>query len=204
MVADARSFAHVPHPYAEGPAESTRRDHAIAEQDVRGEELLLDLARVLNARYPLEASPNRPTLPAGDKVAVSVMRSLHRKGMRRSRKVLERLAQSGGIAFAPCKNSQVAYNVDPRTTRYVRDGIGIAASPYTLMEQDVIMDASGFSTFFNSCWRDSGARPTEHPAWHDMVQGPHRHRPYQQGDTRRRRDNARRPGVPETRRTCDR
>ena len=158
--ADARSFAHVPHPYAEGPAESTRRDHAIAEQDVRGEELLLDLARVLNARYPLEASPNRPTLPAGDKVAVSVMRSLHRKGMRRSRKVLERLAQSGGIAFAPCKNSQVAYNVDPRTTRYVRDGIGIAASPYTLMEQDVIVDASGFSTFFNSCWRDSGARPT--------------------------------------------
>jgi hypothetical protein len=151
----ARRYEHVPYVYRDGPAESTRRDHAIVECDDRSTELLIDLRAVLNERYPVEAFAHRPTLPAGDKVLVSVLRSLHRKSMRRIVPLLKKLVEAGSLVFAPVKTSQVTYNCDSELTRYLATAFAVVASPYTLMEQDVVIDSSGFSTFFVSCWRDS-------------------------------------------------
>lgn len=88
----ARRMPQDPFPYTEGLAESTRRDHALEHQDDRVESLLVDLAALLNARYPRAPYAWRPNLPEGDKVLMIVLRAQHGKSIRKFRSILKRLA----------------------------------------------------------------------------------------------------------------
>src|SRR5450755_2406726 len=59
---NARRFPIEQYEYEEGPAESTRRDHARMIQPTRVEELLLDLGRAINKHYPSQCGRGRRTL----------------------------------------------------------------------------------------------------------------------------------------------
>jgi hypothetical protein len=157
----ARRFPQEPFPYTEGLAESTRRDHALETQDERVEALLVDLAVVLNGRHPRHPDAWRPNLPPGDKVFVSVLRAQHKKSIRKFRPILKRLAAEGKIAFAPCKTTIIAYNKTTALTALLWEGFRIVTDPYRLLERDIIIDATGFSPFYVSNWRDRRAAENE-------------------------------------------
>jgi hypothetical protein len=152
--ADARRMPKVAHIYSEGPAESTRMDHALEIQDDRVQEALADLARKMNRRHP-HRGVGRPPLPVGDRVFVMIYRGHQRKSIRRFRPTLGRLAAAQLIAFAPRKTAIVGYNTSLETTRYLIEAIDILVRPFRLMEDQVIADATGFSPFYVSNWRDS-------------------------------------------------
>lgn len=149
--ADARRFPHVPHVYEEGLAESTRRDRALQKGDAEVERLLVDLAKALNQDHPYFGE-GRPPLPFGDIVLAMTLRAHHRKSMRGCQEILKRLRTEGNIAFAPCKNTLVKYNTDPESTKKLQAAFAYTVSPYSVMERDVIIDSSGWSPFFVSCW----------------------------------------------------
>jgi hypothetical protein len=150
--ADARRSPHIPEKYEHGPAESTRDDHALEEKDPRLEELLVDLAQVMNSRWPLPIKRNRPTLPWGDRVLVRVMRLQHRKSIRSSKPMGERLEREGKVQFYPCRGVQSKYYSQEATLEKLREGFILTAAPYIRKEKYIIIDSSGVSPFYVSCW----------------------------------------------------
>jgi len=155
--AGARSYPQESFPYTEGLAESTRRDHALETQDERVESLLVDLACVVNERHPWTHDAWRPQLPAGDKVLQSVLRDQHRKSLRRFRPILKRLKAEGKIRFAPSRGTVVKYNRSARTRDYLWESFAGVTDPFRIIDQDVIVDTTGFSPFYISNWRDRRA-----------------------------------------------
>lgn len=142
------------------PAESTRRDKSLEIADLRVEQLLADLASTINSRTAEPFGPGRRSLPPGDKVFVTVARAQHRKSMRKVQPILKRLEAEQKIAFAPSKGSLVAYNTSTELTRFLQDAFTLTTAPYRLMERDIIIDSSGISSFFVSCWRLSESGTT--------------------------------------------
>jgi hypothetical protein len=157
----ARRMPQVPFEYKDGLAESTRRDHALEDQDPRVESLLVDLAIRLNREFPELPLAHRHELPAGDKVLISVLRAQHRKSMRKFRPILKRLATEGTIRFAPCKTTIVAYNKQVEMTVLLRAAFNIVTSVFRLLDRDIIIDSTGFSPFYVSNWCDRRADENE-------------------------------------------
>jgi hypothetical protein len=147
MYSGARRFARQPLLFSNGPAESTRRDHALAVEGKRIEELGADLAAVLNARYP-QRGAHRHSLPAGDRVFVFVLRDYHQKSLRAISDILDSVSQAGLIDFAPCKNSMIAYLKDAVMLHYLQEAFAITRVPFQEMEQDVLVDSTGMSPFY--------------------------------------------------------
>lgn len=150
----ARRFPRKPYEYEDGPAESTSNDHALEAMDERIPELVQELAARINRKFP-KSGVGRHGIGFGDRVAQMVLRSLHGKSMRRYRPTLRRLAADGIIGAAPCKSSQSAWSTDEATTEKLEATFAMAARVYRLMEEEVIIDSSGFSPFFVANWRDS-------------------------------------------------
>ncbi len=116
------------------------------------ESLLLDLATVLNARFP-QGGAHRHALPVGDRVLALVLRDYHRKSLRATPALLRPLADSGRIAFCPCKNTLISYLHDDAMRSYLKDAFHLSTAPFQLMEQDVLVDASGISPFYFESYR---------------------------------------------------
>jgi hypothetical protein len=152
MYFGARRYKHVPFIYAEGLSESTRRDHAIANEGERIETQLLDIAAVLNARYP-QSGAHRHPLAAGDRVLALVLRDYHRKSYRKMPSLLRPFAKAGEIAFAPCKTTLIEYMQSEDTLSYLREAYLLTTTPFRLMERDVIVDASGISPYYFESYR---------------------------------------------------
>jgi hypothetical protein len=152
MYANARRFKRAPFLYKEGLAESTRRDHAIANEGQRIEEHLLDAAGLLNARYP-QRGAHRHALAAGDRVLAFVLRDYHRKSYRKLPSLLMPFSAAAEIAFVPSKSTLIKYMQAEETLSYLRDAYLLTTAPFTLMEQDVIVDASGISPFYFESYR---------------------------------------------------
>ncbi len=148
--AGARSYPQEPFSYTEGLAESTRRDRALETQDERVESLLVDLACVVNERHPWTRDAWRPQLPAGDKVLQSVLRDQNRKSLRRFQTILKRLKAEGKIRFAPSRGTVVKYNRSPRTRDYLWESFAGVTEPFRIIDQDLIVDTTGFSPFYIS------------------------------------------------------
>lgn len=151
---NARRMPHKAYPYEDGLAESTRDDHALEEEDERIEALVADAARKLNRRHPATGA-GRHGLPLGDRVALMLLRKQHRKSMRRFAPTMKRLAADGVIAFPVRKTALVAYNTSSDMTELLLETFEIVTEPYALMEDHGVGDASGFSPFYVSNWRDS-------------------------------------------------
>lgn len=154
MYGFARRLPRIWHPYLDGPAESTRHDHALMVEDERVEVLLQDLAGVLNGRHPRKIGVGRPTLPLGDRVFVMVHRAQLERSLRKYHVHGRRLASEGKVAFAPVKTSMVKYLASDATTALLREAHLEVVAPYTLMERDFIVDATGFSPQAISNWCD--------------------------------------------------
>jgi len=152
--AGARRIHKPPFPYKEGLAESTRHDQAIAGQDDRLDELLLDLAGAIDGGK-CNTPPGRPSLSAGEMIAVLVLRQHHKKSMRGTRALLTRRGLARNIRFLPCKNTLISYMASPKTTKILQKAFAITVRPFRLMEQDVVIDSSGFSPWFFECWRET-------------------------------------------------
>jgi len=150
----ARRSPRIWHPYLEGPAESTRHDHALMVEDVRVEALLEDLAGVLNGRHPQKVGVGRPTLPPGDRVFVMAHRAQLERSLRKYHVHGRRLAAEGKIAFAPVKTSMVKYLALTETSDLLDEAHLEVVAPYTLMERDFIIGATGFSPQAVSNWCD--------------------------------------------------
>jgi hypothetical protein len=150
----ARRNEYHPFQYREGFAESTRHDHALEKQDTRVEELLSDLAVVLNKKHPPLPNAWRPELPAGDKVLITVLRAQHKKSIRKFRPILKRLFSERKVAFAPCKTTIIGYNKRHDLSELLREAFDIVTRPFSILDQQVIIDSTGFSPFYVSNWRD--------------------------------------------------
>lgn len=152
---DARRFPRHPAKAANGLADSTCRDLALESMDERAESLLVDLAAVLNKRHTGPRPANRPTLPAGDKVLLRVLRNLHRKSIRRARPLAKRLAAQCKIAFAPARGSIIKYDGSEEMNDLLREAFLETVNCFTQIEDTIIIDSSGFSPYFVSCWSSS-------------------------------------------------
>ena len=154
MYSRARRSERTWHAYQEGPSESTRRDHALMTEDVRVESLLEDLGKVLNERHPPRMGVGRPTLPVGDRVFAIVHRLQTERSLRKYQPHVRRLEAEGKLLFGPGKTSLVKYLGETRTTEHLHEAFLEVGNPYTLMERDFIVDATGFSPRHVSNWND--------------------------------------------------
>ena len=154
MYGFARRNPRVWHPYQEGLAESTRRDHALMTEDARVEALLEDLAGVLNNDHPQRVGVGRPPLPFGDRVFLMVHRAQLERSQRKYHLHGRRLAAEGKVAFAPVKTSMIKYLKSGDTTGLLAEAHQNVISPLNVMERDFIIDATGFSPQHVSNWCD--------------------------------------------------
>ncbi len=152
---NARAFPHVPYVYEDGPAESTRQDHALCNEPERVEELLVDLAQALNDRLGIPKVHYRPSLPPGEKVLAMVIRAQHESSMRKAQCLLKRLEAEGKLTDAPCKGTLIAYAKAEETTTVLEEAFAIATNVFKYLDVDVITDATGFSSYVVANWLDS-------------------------------------------------
>jgi hypothetical protein len=155
--ANVPRFPHVPFQYKEGPAESTRRDHAIESEDKRVATLATEAGFILDERHKpvYNSKGGRPSFTPGNIVTHTVIRQQARKSIRRFAKDSKDLTAKGALAIAPCRNTISKYASDPKTGIYMADAFQLSVHPFSTMETDVLIDSSGFSSFYVSCWRDS-------------------------------------------------
>ena len=150
----ARRFPRMPYDYEDGPAESTSNDNALEAMDERIPKLVKELAVRLNRRFA-KTGVGRHGIGAGDRVAQMVLRQLDRKSIRRHKPALRRLAAEGILRSVPSKSSRSAWNTEEKTTEQLEATFVLAVRAFRLMEEEVIIDSSGFSPFFVANWRDS-------------------------------------------------
>ncbi|HVA34543.1 MAG TPA: transposase [Candidatus Baltobacteraceae bacterium] len=166
MYANARRFKPEPFQYRDGPAEATRRDRALASEPERVQSLLLDLASVLNARFP-QSGAHRHALAAGDRVLALVLRDYHRRSLRTTPGLLAPLSSEGRIAFAPCRSTLISYMQELETLSYLYEAHLLTTAPFRLMEQDMIVDSTCMSPFYFESYRaiKYGGRNTSKTEW---------------------------------------
>lgn len=159
----ARREKHVPIEFASGLAESTRFDRANEAEDDRVRRLSASIAEILNNRFRVPVSIDsrgrkrggRPTLPYGDRVHYEIVRDQARKSARKFKKTAAELTQEGELEFSPCRNSTSKYAADEQMIPVRRSAFWMTIYPFLHLEEDVIIDSTGFSSFQVSCWLDS-------------------------------------------------
>jgi len=71
--------------------------------------------------------------------------------MRKTRDMLRR-STFNNLRILPTKNTIITYMQSPETTRLLQRAFVITLAPFRLMEQDIIVDSSGFSPRFFESW----------------------------------------------------
>jgi Transposase DDE domain len=153
----------LPFVYDSGPAESTRKDHALEEEDVRLPELLADLASVLDEQLRV-VRRGHPSLSPGQRVLAMVMRVQHEKSMRKFRPTGRELEAAGLLRFGPSKSTLVRYNGSLDTLAYVARAYEAVVEPFTDLERILIADATGFSSRLVANWLDHSTAEAERRA----------------------------------------
>lgn len=143
---NARRVLKDPYTYSDGPAESTRHDQALAERDDRIEELLVDIGGMLDVGWlPSSRGPRRSP---GEILAILILREHHNKSMRATRGFLKRSRLAQSLQIFPVKNTLINYMQSLDTARLLQRAFALTIAPFRLMDQDIIIDSTGFSPLF--------------------------------------------------------
>jgi hypothetical protein len=172
---NARRMTLEQYEYKEGPAESTRRDHARMIQSTRVEELLLELGRVINKQCVSQSGRGRRSLPPGDRVVVLVLKAYRRTSVRCFNAEINRLASEKKIAFSVRKNTLLKYSSDTATESILQHAFALAIQPFRLLETKFVVDSSGLSPYPVSNWLNKSHGPgdvrpnTRWIKWHTLI-----------------------------------
>jgi hypothetical protein len=146
----ARRFPQEPYQYESGPAESTRRDHALEQMHGRVEEIAFDIETVLNRRFPHEVRRGPREMPLGTLAANNICRTHYRDSLRTYCGTQKRLHDQGVLAVMRGRSTMTKLQATERATLAIMEAHKLVISCLDYLEDTVIIDSTGFSPYYVS------------------------------------------------------